>query len=223
VIRLVNNRTPLPRSGRGFALKPFLNNRDVLEGVNPGSDFARCFPMLPNDPVVEVRTMNDVSDLIDDQTPESLCKAIITRTLWEPGELVLEPAKGDGNFYRNLPGCVHKDWCEIKEGKDFFDYWKRPDTIITNPPYRDRSGSDKLLTPFLEHSLELAYYRVMFLVNHRCLNACKPNRLNRYATQGWALTNLSIYSVRKWSGLYYLLTFVKGGQWAMDWDAVVYE
>ena len=67
-----------------------------------------------------------MNDQIDDQTPESLCKAIIGRMSWERGELVLKPARGEGNFYNNLPPCVHKDWCEIKENRNFFDYWKRP-------------------------------------------------------------------------------------------------
>ncbi len=164
-----------------------------------------------------------MNDQVDDQTPESLCKVIIARTVWQPGELVLEPARGAGNFYRNLPACVHKDWCEIKEGRDFFDYWKRPDTILTNAPHRDRPGGNNLVLPFLEHSLELAWHRVMFLVNLKTFNSFKPNRLHRYTAWGWALTDLAIYSVRKWWGLYCLMTFVRGGQWTVKWDEVAYE
>lgn len=47
--------------------------------------------------------------------------------------IVLDPAKGTGNFYNNFKG--KKDWCEIDEGKDFFNYNKKVDWIITNPPY----------------------------------------------------------------------------------------
>ena len=160
-------------------------------------------------------------DDIDDQTPESLCKVIIARTKWHLGERVLEPAKGDGNFYRSLPNCV--DWCEIKEGRDFFAYDKRVHTIITNPPYRDRPGGSNMVIAFLERSMEVATKRLLFLVNLQIFNSFKPNRLHRYADWGWALTDLSIYSVKKWWGLYYLLTFVKGGKWVVKWDEVVYE
>ena len=159
---------------------------------------------------------------IDDQTPENLCKTIISRTIWTPGELVLEPARGDGNFYRHLPKTVKKDWCEIKQGRDFFRYWKHVDTIITNPPFRNQQGGVNLFIPFLEHSLEVAKNRVIILINHKCFNSCKPNRLHKYERYGWVMTDLAIYSIKKWSGLYFLLTFGQGGKRAVEWDERAY-
>lgn len=38
----------------------------------------------------------------------------------------LDPCAGDGAFYRNLPNA---DYCELSEGKDFFDYHKRVVTM----------------------------------------------------------------------------------------------
>ena len=163
-----------------------------------------------------------MNDHIDDQTPDSLCKVIIARTSWQPGELVLEPARGEGNFYRNLPECVTKDWCEIKEGRDFFSYWKEVDTVLTNAPHRDRAGGKNLFIPFLEHSLEVAKNRVIFLINHKCFISCKPNRLHKYERYGWVMTNLAIHSIKKWSGLYFLPTFEKGGKRGVDWDEHAY-
>jgi hypothetical protein len=52
---------------------------------------------------------------------------------FNPTGLVLEPCSGTGNFYWNFSG--EKDWCEIDNGKDFFEYNKKVDWIITNPPY----------------------------------------------------------------------------------------
>jgi len=52
---------------------------------------------------------------------------------FQPTGLVLEPARGTGNFYNNFN--KQKDWCEIDEEKDFFDYNKKVNWIITNPPY----------------------------------------------------------------------------------------
>jgi hypothetical protein len=161
--------------------------------------------------------------MMDDQTPESLCKIIISRTTWTPGERVLEPARGLGNFYRNLPQMVRKDWSEIRQGRDFFRYWKRVDTVLTNPPFKDRSGGDNLFIPFLEHSLEIATKRVMFLINLQCFNSCRPNRLHKYERYGWAMTKIYLYSVRKWWGMYYLVTFTKGGKRCVDWDENCYE
>ena len=49
-------------------------------------------------------------------------------------------------FSRHVPECL---WCEIREGRDFFD-WKQPvDWIIGNPPY-------SILNAWLEHSFALA-------------------------------------------------------------------
>src|SRR5690349_7303665 len=93
---------------------------------------------------------------MDDQTPPSLSRAIISRLSWREGERVLEPARGDGNFYDNLPALVDRDWCEIKEGRDFFDYSGRVNTVITNPPFRDGPRGRNLFIPFLEHSFEVA-------------------------------------------------------------------
>ena len=71
-------------------------------------------------------------------TNEELAKKIINH--FNPKGIILEPAKGTGNFYKNFPTGdkltpVKKDWCEIDEGKDFFRYKKKVDWIITNPPY----------------------------------------------------------------------------------------
>lgn len=52
---------------------------------------------------------------------------------FNPKGKILEPARGSGSFYNNLKG--KKDWYEIDDGKDFFDYNKKVDWIITNPPY----------------------------------------------------------------------------------------
>jgi hypothetical protein len=52
---------------------------------------------------------------------------------FKPTGLILDPARGTGNFYKNFKGKT--DWCEIDEGKDFLKYSKKVSWIITNPPY----------------------------------------------------------------------------------------
>lgn len=60
---------------------------------------------------------------------------------------VLEPCKGEGAFLRYLPS--ETEWCEITEGRNFYDYNKPVDWIVTNPPYSD-------FNRFLDHSFSLA-------------------------------------------------------------------
>ena len=60
---------------------------------------------------------------------------------------VLEPCKGEGVFLKYLPKDT--EWCEITEGRNFHDYNKKVDWIVTNPPYSD-------FDRFLERSFKLA-------------------------------------------------------------------
>ena len=64
-----------------------------------------------------------------------------------PQGICLDPCRGDGVFYNLLP---NPEWCELKEGRNFYDYTKNIDWIIGNPPY---SKFEK----WLEHSFEIAH------------------------------------------------------------------
>jgi hypothetical protein len=69
-------------------------------------------------------------------TPDFIVDEVLSIFLPKVGksECLLEPFKGKGAFYNKMP-LGRTDWCEIDEGKDFFDYDKSVDWIITNPPY----------------------------------------------------------------------------------------
>ena len=60
----------------------------------------------------------------------------------------LDPCKGDGAFYNYLPPD-NRDYCEIREGKDFFSYNKKVDWVIGNPPY-------SIFEDFLKKGFEIA-------------------------------------------------------------------
>ena len=78
-------------------------------------------------------------------TPDNLAKMICG--MFPITGKVLEPCKGEGAFLRYLPDGT--DWCEITEGKNYYDYRGKVDWIVTNPPYSD-------FDRFLDHSFELA-------------------------------------------------------------------
>lgn len=76
------------------------------------------------------------------------CKlAKIILDYFSPTGKILEPARGDGAFYDQMIG--NKDWCEIDDGRDFFDWNEKVDWIITNPPY-------SIFDNFLLHCFEVA-------------------------------------------------------------------
>jgi hypothetical protein len=80
-------------------------------------------------------------------TPEHIAKMIIG--MFPIAGKVLDPFRGGGIFYSNFPECADKEWCEIDDGKDFYDYKEKVNWIISNPPYSD-------FTRVMQHSYELA-------------------------------------------------------------------
>ena len=90
------------------------------------------------------------SDIV--YTPEYIAINIIN---WlNPNGICLDPCKGNGAFFNNLPSGA--EYCEIIEGKDFFDYNKKVNWIIGNPPY-------SIFETFLQKSFLLSD-NVAFLV-----------------------------------------------------------
>jgi len=80
------------------------------------------------------------------QTPELLCRDIISNIAFEPDDIVFEPFAGENNFFKNFPQEITKYRCEIEDGLDFkdFDYEGiRPSIIITNPPFRLETENGK--------------------------------------------------------------------------------
>lgn len=93
-------------------------------------------------------------------TPEYLAKTIVE--YFKPSGILLEPCKGTGVFYKLLSKQPYStcNYCEIREGKDYFNYKDKVDWIVTNPPWSK-------MRSFLYHSMELAD-NIVFLVtiNH---------------------------------------------------------
>jgi adenine-specific DNA methylase len=95
------------------------------------------------------------------QTPIEYANMIVKH--FNPKGKILEPCKGEGNFLKVLP--KNTEWCEILEGKDFFDYIGKVDWIITNPPY-------SILRKFMQKSMEVSENIVFFTsINHLWLKA----------------------------------------------------
>lgn len=85
----------------------------------------------------------DPKDIV--YTPVKVCEHIIK--FLDPSGLCLDPCKGDGAFFNLLP--EGSEYCEIREGKDFFEYNKKVDWIIGNPPY-------SIFETFLQHGFDIA-------------------------------------------------------------------
>jgi len=126
------------------------------------------------------RNYNSNDDIM---TPKYLAKALIK--YFKPKGKILEPCKGTGNFLEYLP----KDalWCEIKEGKNFFNFYDRVDWIITNPPWSQ-------IRNFLRHSLKISN-NIIFLmtINHLWTRA----RLRDIKNANFGIREIIIFNTPK--------------------------
>ncbi len=63
-------------------------------------------------------------------TPEWCARDMVE--YFQPTGRILEPFRGEGVFCQILPSAA---WCEIDEGRDFYEWVTPVDWIISNPPY----------------------------------------------------------------------------------------
>jgi hypothetical protein len=117
----------------------------------------------------------DSNDVV--MTPLHLAKRIVDH--FQPKGRILEPCRGAGHFHRFMPGA---DWCEITEGRNFFDWKNRVDWIVTNPPWSQ-------IRPFLQHSMSLADDIVFLMtVNHVWTKA----RIRDIYSSGFAIKEICL-------------------------------
>jgi len=150
----------------------------------------------------ERETPNDVV-----YTPLSLAKLLINMADIQPSDRVLDPCRGDSIFYNNFPDCI-KDFCEITENKDFFEYNKPVDIIIGNPPFSKYKK-------WIEKSVALNPRKIAYIFGTLNLT---PLRIDFLKKHGYVLSKLYITSVKGWFGNTLLVLFDKEGQECISYD-----
>lgn len=104
-------------------------------------------------------------------TPDYIAKDIIE--FFNPSGKILDPCKGEGAFLQYLPNA---EWCEIREGRDFFSYNEQVDWIIGNPP-------NSIYTEWFSHSIKLAHNIVYMIPIHKVFGSW--GRLMSLRDWGW--------------------------------------
>jgi hypothetical protein len=127
-------------------------------------------------PIVRLQPNRDYLSNDCVQTPPELARRLANH--FKPAGRILEPCRGDGNFLRCLPKGT--EWCEIKEGRDFYAWDKPVDWIITNPPWSE-------IRRFLQHAMQHADHVVFLLtINHIWTQA----RLRDISAAGFGLKQI---------------------------------
>ena len=123
-------------------------------------------------------------------TPILLAQEIINSCPLQENDIVLDPFLGEGVFYDNYPPFVSKDWCEIAKGKDFLNYDKKVDWIISNPPFSK-------LNKVLPKCIEVATKGICLILG---TNNLTPKRDMLFEDGGFSLTHIEDFNVKDWFG-----------------------
>ena len=155
-------------------------------------------------------------------TPRALAKLQIDMTAdadrekgekWAEWGLWLDPCRNnaEGSYYSQFP--ENKDWCEILEGKSFFDYEGAPNVICGNPPY-------SMLDEWFKKTIELNPDVCSFLIGVSNLTA---KRIEWFEKADYGITKLKMLKVYKWYGMSYIVVFEKNKKSIMSVDRTVWR
>jgi hypothetical protein len=122
-----------------------------------------------------------VNDLV--YTKPTLAQRLIHH--FNPTGRILDPCRGGGAFYDHLPET--RDWCEIRDGRDFLE-WNEPlDWVITNPPW-----SKEPYRAISAHAFEIADNVVLLTRLHNAIGTTA--RHHDWRSRGHALREIVFVS-----------------------------
>jgi hypothetical protein len=145
-------------------------------------------------------------------TPRGLSLSQIQRVPARETDLWLDPFRGLGSYYDQFP-TENKDWCEITDGRDFFEYDGPVDVICSNPPY-------SILNAVFEKCVSLKPRVISFLIGQCNLT---PKRIELMQTHGYALSGLHICKIQNWFGNSFVVMFEKDGVNCATFDRMTWR
>ena len=145
-------------------------------------------------------------------TPLSLAKKQIDMINHNEDDVWLDPFKNSGNFYNQYP-TDKREWCEILDGKDFFEYNNDIDIICSNPPY-------SCIDDVLKKSVELKPRVISYLIGMGNLTA---KRIEYMENNNYGLTKIHMCKVYKWYGMSFIVQFEKDQEHIISYDRIVWR
>ena len=131
-------------------------------------------------------------------TPPSVAKKMINICDISPTDKVLDPSKGKGVFYDNLPECI-KSYCEIEEGLDFFDYEGDVDVIVGNPPF-------SLWDKWVDKTIQLNPKKICYIYG---VFNMTPKRFERFENNGYKIQKVVLMDIEWWLGSSFVVLMEK--------------
>jgi hypothetical protein len=157
-----------------------------------------------------IKKRKDANDVFI--TPLELAKKHIDMIDYNDNDIWLDPCKNDGSYYNQFPND-NKNYCEILEDKDFFEYDSYVDIIIQNPPY-------SLMDKWIDKNIELNPRIISMLIG---IGNLTTKRIQKLENAGYGLTKMKMLKVWKWYGMSCIVVFEKGKKSIIEYDRKVYR
>ena len=129
-------------------------------------------------------------------------------------DIWFDPCRHDenGSYYSQFPN-EKKDWCEITEGRDFFEYENPVDIICCNPPY-------SIINKWIDKCIGLNPRIISMLIG---INNLTTKRIETFNNAGYGISKLKMLKVYQWYGMSYIVVFEKDKENIIDIDRQIYR
>lgn len=144
-----------------------------------------------------IKTRSTANDKI--YTPLPVAEKMIDICNIQADEIVLDPCKGGGVFYDNLPPECKKKYCEIEENINFFDFNQKVDLIIGNPPY-------SIWNKWVDKSISLNPNKICYIWG---LGNFTPARIEKFKNAGYGIKKIIFLTVDWWFSASWIVLFEK--------------
>lgn len=128
-------------------------------------------------------------------TPRALAKRIVgffRKRIDTPTSTWLDPCRGDTQaFYQFMPPD-RRDWCEIKEGRDFLARMTAADITMSNVPFHS-----KVCGEFFHHAMALGGRHIIFLLPAR---AALGLRTRNELARAWGYGHRTVIRLPRYRG-----------------------
>jgi len=155
----------------------------------------------------QVKKDNDIC-----YTKDEMAKYLLSLINFKEYDIVMEPCRGKGAFYNNLPDNVIREYCEINEGKDYLKYEDEVDITLSNPPFVPRS----LFWDFHMKAMDTTRREIYWLFNISSLNVFTPKRLTIMKEKNWFIQSFHIVQDKRWFGRYIWVKFGRKDKGIID-------
>jgi len=146
-------------------------------------------------------------------TPLKLSKQAIDMIEYNKDDIWFDPFRNNGSYYNQFPEECKKEWTEILDGKDFFDFNEKVDIICSNPPY-------SLLDNVFKKCIKLKPRVINLLIG---INNLTTRRMEWMTEAGYGLTHFHMCKVWKWYGMSIIVQFELDKPSVMTFDRTIWR